>query len=115
MAELRGLSLLREWLTHEQRRQFDLTKAFEVRGCDSHKRYLIRHGTGTNVHELDESGRPIRGVCFVPTGGLVAGDVMLAQKIALETSEKNALAVANSFAVQHRERNVPVQLIRRAY
>jgi len=49
MAELRGLSLLREWLTHEQRRQFDLTEAFEVRGCDSHKRYLIRHGTGTST------------------------------------------------------------------
>jgi hypothetical protein len=28
-------------------------------------------------------------------GGLVAGDVMLAQKIALETTETAALAVAN--------------------
>jgi hypothetical protein len=37
------------------------------------------------------------GWCFVPKGSLVAGD--LAQKIALETNERAALAVANRFAV----------------
>jgi hypothetical protein len=36
----------------------------------------------------------------VPTGNLVAGDVVLAQKIALETNETGALAVANRFPVQ---------------
>jgi hypothetical protein len=35
------------------------------------------------------------GWCFVPKGSLVTGDVMLAQKIALETFECRALAVAN--------------------
>ncbi|RZM94007.1 hypothetical protein CWO91_39725 [Bradyrhizobium genosp. SA-3] len=35
--------------------------------------------------------------CFIPLGGLVAGDVMLAQKIALETDEERALSVGNSF------------------
>jgi hypothetical protein len=35
----------------------------------------------------------------LPTGYLVAGDVMLAQKIALETHEFRALAVANRFPV----------------
>ena len=35
---------------------------------------------------------------FVPVGYLVAGDVMLAQKIALETNELSALAVANRFS-----------------
>jgi hypothetical protein len=34
---------------------------------------------------------------FVPMGDLVPGDVMLAQKIALETNERAALAVANKF------------------
>ena len=34
---------------------------------------------------------------FMPLGQLVAGDVMLAQKIALETNESAALAVANRF------------------
>jgi hypothetical protein len=115
LAEAKGLSLLQEWLTDEQRRQFALTNAFEVRGCDSQKRYRIQYGNVANVHELDDSGTPIKGFCFVPTGGLVTGDVMLAQKIALETGEKDALAVANSFPVQKHERNVPLLILRRAY
>jgi hypothetical protein len=40
---------------------------------------------------------PVTGWCFVPRGPLVAGDVMLAQKIALETDESGALAVAKNF------------------
>jgi ABC-type iron transport system FetAB permease component len=35
----------------------------------------------------------------MPTDGLVLGDMLLAQKIALETMEREALALANS---QHR-------------
>jgi hypothetical protein len=46
---------------------------------------------------LDSIGRPLAGWCFVPRDHLVAGDVMLAQKIALETSEFTALTVAKSF------------------
>jgi hypothetical protein len=38
-----------------------------------------------NIHELDGAGRPRVGWCFAPKGYLVAGDVMLAQKIALES------------------------------
>jgi hypothetical protein len=33
----------------------------------------------------------------VPSESLVAGDVMLAEKIALETDERVALATANNF------------------
>ena len=50
-----------------------------------------------NIHELDGAGLPCVGWCFAPKGYLVAGDVMLAQKIALETDERGALAVANRF------------------
>ena len=53
-------------------------------------------------HELDEAGRPILGWCFLPKGCLVAGDVMLAQKIALETSEVDALKVALRFRPSER-------------
>ena len=42
---------------------------------------------------------PRKGWCFVPEGNLVPGDVMLAQKIALETDERGALAVARQFLV----------------
>jgi hypothetical protein len=97
--EARGLQLLKEWLSPEQFAQYDAKSYFEVTGCHSGKRYRISHGTSMNIHELDGAGRPCAGWCFAPKGHLVAGDVMLAQKIALETEERGALAVANSFLV----------------
>ncbi|MFL6817122.1 MAG: hypothetical protein ACJ8EF_04170 [Bradyrhizobium sp.] len=96
-SEARGLKLLKEWLSEEQLAQYEKHKYFDVTGCHSGKRYRIRHGTGTNVYELDGAGRPRAGWCFVPKDYLVVGDVLLAQKIALETDERGALAVANNF------------------
>ena len=97
--EARGLRLLQGWLSPEQRAQFDAKRYFDVIGCDSGKRYRIHYGTAANVNEIDDAGRPKVGWCFVPKGQLVAGDVMLAQKIGLETSELSALAVANKVPV----------------
>jgi len=57
----------------------------------------IYHGNGANVIELDDAAPPRTGWCFVPGDHLVAGNVMLAQKIALETDERGALASANNF------------------
>src|SRR5215831_18513639 len=95
--EARGLRLLREWLSPCQREQFDAKGHFDVIGCDSGRKYRIYHGTAMNVNEIDETGRPKMGWCFFPNGSLVAGDVMLAQKIALETFEHRALTVAHPF------------------
>jgi hypothetical protein len=44
--------------------------------------------------------------CFVPDGDLVAGDVMLAQKVALETNERGALSVAHRSFVSMGSRRV---------
>jgi len=99
--EERGLELLKEWLSPEQFAQYDAKSYFEVTGCHSGKRYRISHGISMNIHELDCAGRPRVGWCFAPKGYLVAGDVMLAQKIALETDERRALTVANKFLVGH--------------
>ena len=96
--EQRGLDLLKEWLSQEQLAQYDAHKYFEVIGCHTGKRYRIHHGNGANVIELDDAALPRTGWCFVPNDHLVAGDVMLAQKIALETDEWGALAAANNFA-----------------
>jgi hypothetical protein len=98
--EQRGLKLLREWLSSEQLAQYDAHRYFDVIGCQTGKRYRIYHGSGTNVIEL---GVPRTGWCFVPSDHLVAGDVMLAQKIALETDERGALASANNFTPRIRE------------
>src|SRR3979411_639158 len=94
-----GLELLCGWLPPEQFAQYDANSYFEVTGCHSGKRYRISHGTSMNIHELDGAGRPLAGWCFAPQGHLVAGDAMLAQKIALESDERGALAVANRFSV----------------
>lgn len=110
--EGRGITLLREWLSPEQQAQFDASKSFDVIGCDSGKRYRILYGTATNIQELDDAGHPVMGWCFIPSGQLVAGDVVLAQKIALETNERAALAVAKQFSVRP---SSPPPLLRRAY
>jgi hypothetical protein len=95
--EGRSLRLLREWLSSAQRTQFAEKGYFEVIGCDTGKHYRIYAGAATNVCEVDEKGRPKLGLCFLPLGELPIGDVMLSQKIALESCESRALAVARRF------------------
>jgi hypothetical protein len=94
-AEEKGVALLRAWLSAEQARQWDSHKEFDVVGSDTGTRYRIGFGTAMNVHELDSAGRAVIQWCFAPQGNLVVGDVLLAQKIALETMERQALAQAN--------------------
>jgi hypothetical protein len=93
--QIRGLRLLRSWLSPHQRAQFDAFGYFDVIGGASGKKYRIYFGTSANIQELGEDGVPRAGWCVVPLGNLVPGDVMLAQKIALEASEYATLAVAN--------------------
>jgi hypothetical protein len=101
---------LRHWLSTSQRKQFDANEYFDVIGCDTGRTYRIYYGRAMNVHELDEAGRLKMGWCFLPKGYLVAGDVMLAQKIALETFERDALAVAQMFVPNERaSRRFPLQ------
>lgn len=94
-AQTKGLALLRDWLSPDQREQLDRDCCFEVTGCDTGKRYRIRHGCVQNVEELASNGGTSALLCFVPAGDLCLADVMLAQKIALETNERAALEVAN--------------------
>jgi hypothetical protein len=97
-ANKRGIQLLTSWLTPEQRKTFAKHGHFDVVGSASKKLYRIKQGRQQNVFELDWNNREICGWCFLPQGGLVAGDVMLAQKIALETDERAVLKIANRFA-----------------
>ena len=111
-SEARGLRLMRDWLSPNQREQFDSSGYFEVFGCASRKRYRIYHvKVAPNVYEIDDVGRLKQGLCFLPVGHLVTGDVMLAQKIALETDERKAIAVANRFSAA---RDLPRMLAREA-
>jgi hypothetical protein len=91
----RGMRLLQENLTPAQQQQLQRYGYFEVIGGRTGKRYRIRHGRSMNIDQLDKNGRRICGWCFFPEGNLVVGDVMLAQKIALELFEVEALKIAN--------------------
>ena len=94
-AEQKALDLLKQWLSSVQLAQYERTGSFDVTGCHSGKHYRIRHGRQMNIYELDQNDVPIAIWCFGPEGCLPVGDIMLAQKIALETDEHAALAVAN--------------------
>ncbi|SHN80684.1 hypothetical protein [Bradyrhizobium erythrophlei] len=103
--EAHGRRLLRRWLSAEQLAQFDARNFFDVIGCHTAKRYRVYYANVANVEEIDKVGRPIKRYCFIPKGDLVPGDVMLAQKIALETDELAALAVANKFTPRPQRTN----------
>ncbi|WP_407114343.1 hypothetical protein [Bradyrhizobium sp. LMG 9283] len=102
--EARARRLLREWLSPES--------YFEVTGSHTGRRYRIYYGTVSNFVQIDEAGQPETRWCFVPERALAAGDVMLAQKIALETDEMSVLARANRISL-----NLPRlhRVVRRAY
>ena len=91
----RALTLLKQWLSPEQRACYERFRYFDVIGSDTGTRYRVHHGTQTNIEELSHTGQRVCNWCFVPEGNLVAADVMLAQKIALETNERGALSVAH--------------------
>jgi hypothetical protein len=84
-----------EVISPDQAEQYDKYRRFEVVGSDTGTRYRILRGMTMNIVELAANGRVTRRWCFAPEGSLATGDVMLAQKIALETFELSALAIAN--------------------
>jgi hypothetical protein len=94
-AAKRGAKLLEENLNPAQRQQYTKYRYFDVTGGKTGKRYRIHHGSSMNIDQLDKNGKRVCGWCFFPRGGLVAGDVMLAQKFALELFEGEALQIAN--------------------
>ena len=94
-ADLLGVRLLMQNLSQVQRQQFLRHGYFDVIGSDTGARYRIRTGRSLNVAQLNTSGGCVCLLCFEPHGVLPSGDVMLAQKIALELFESEAISVAN--------------------
>jgi hypothetical protein len=94
-ARVRADRLLAENLPQAQLEQFKDRGYFLVTGGDTGKRYRIWRGYQMNVEELDRNGNRSHVLCFMPEGHLAEGDVMLAQKLALELFESEALKIAN--------------------
>ena len=90
-----SMRLLSDNLSPLQRDQLALFKYFDVIGGDTGTRYRIYLRNQLNVEALDERGRRLRMLCFMPKGHLPVGDTMLAQKIALELFEREVLRITN--------------------
>ncbi len=98
-AKAKGEALLQANLSPEQRVSLQNHGHFDVKGGQSGKTYRIKRGRQMNCIELDAKGKEVQGWCFLPSGGLVEGDTMLGQKLALEANEATALKTANRFDV----------------
>ena len=95
-ASNKALALLKRWLSPEQCKELEKRGSFDVVGCHTGRRYRIHPGKSNNVRILQDNVE-VAALCFAPTdaGFLPEADIMLAQKIALETNEKAALKVAH--------------------
>ena len=96
-AEVEGRAgqLLVDNLTPSQREQYQTHGYFEVIGGDTGTRYRIHCGFQLNIEELDRKGQRLGLLCFMPQGRVPIGDVMLAQKVALELFESEAIRIAH--------------------
>lgn len=91
-AVAKARALLERTLTPEQSRDLLVRGYFQVKG----KRfsYRIREGHSGNVDALDAAGRVVSRFCAYPLGRVPVYDVMLAQKLWLETDENMFLKKA---------------------
>jgi hypothetical protein len=87
-ASMRARALLHSQLTKEQRWELRASKAFTIVGRDG-KTYRITEGSASNVLLLEE-GSAIRRFCVVAKDlRLPVYDLMLAQKLLLETAPED--------------------------
>ena len=90
------MRLLTDNLSPAQRDQLEGFNYFDVVGGDTGTRYRIRYGDLMNIEQLNSRGKCMRLLCFAPEGRLPVADTMLAQKIALELFETEAVHTANA-------------------
>ena len=100
-AQARSIQRVTDNLSPAQRVQYEQLGYFEVIGGTTGTRYRIRRDYQMNVEQLDAKGKRARMLCFMPEGQLAVGDIMLAQKLALELFEHEAINVANEIPVEY--------------
>lgn len=93
-AQRKADALLDEFLDNLQRKSLQEHGFFEVISpCG--KIYHIHKGRVNNVREIDDQGNAIAALCALPEEYVPDSDVMLAQKLMLETAEDEFLRIAN--------------------
>jgi hypothetical protein len=97
-AEAKARVLLERALTQQQRRDLFAKRCFYVKGRKFN--YRVREGRSGNVDVLDVSGRVISRLCAHPLGRVPIYDMMLAQKLWIETDENMFLESAAPYPLQ---------------
>ena len=96
---VKARKLLCRWLSPEQLAEFETKHRFHVRGADGHL-YVIYDGYGHNVFRI-EDGRKTMCFCLVTDKVWVPSfDLMLAQKVLLESDVGTFLDTANQREVK---------------
>jgi hypothetical protein len=96
-ARTRARNTLLEFLTPEQRAEYEAHDHFVCTGSEGN-RYRIERGSAGNVVYLDERGEAAGRLCAHPSMSehwLPDADVALAQMLALMTDEPNFVRIAN--------------------
>jgi hypothetical protein len=89
-AQRRAEALLLDWLSPDQRRQYQARGWFEVTTARGYRYRVLRGG----VVRLDPLGS---GYCIEATSPVPVADEMLANKLLLETDERRFLATAHRY------------------
>lgn len=103
----RARALLERALSMDQRRDLFARGYFCVQG--KRYSYRIREGHAGNVDALDSGGRVVSRYCAHPLGRIPVHDVMLAQKLWIETDEDMFLREASPYPLHLHERGYRVQ------
>lgn len=94
-ARRKAFRLLMQNLTLEQRRKYKKNKTIIVTGNDTKTQYRLDYSNYFNVNVLDKQGRAVKRLCAQPMGRMPIEDIMLAQKLMLETLETKFINKAN--------------------
>jgi hypothetical protein len=98
VSEARARALLERALAPEQLHDLRTRHYFYVKG--RRRTYRIREGHSANVEALDSIGCVIGRLCAHPLGHVPVSDVMLAQKLWIETDENMFLRKAAPHTLQ---------------
>lgn len=93
-ADRRAQELLDRHLTEEQRQSIQRHRHFHLHTPEGRRYRVDVDQQARNVHLVDESGRVRETYCAHPAG-VPTADAVLAQKLMLETNEREFLRIAN--------------------
>jgi hypothetical protein len=98
-SEAKARALLERALKPEQLRDLITRRYFYVKG--RRLTYRIREGHSGNIEALDPNGCVVGRLCAYPMGHVPISDVMLAQKLWIETDENVFLKKAAPHPLQY--------------